>query len=436
MSIIKENLFFRKKSFKLFYIFFILFFLNLFFYMYLSLSAENLEALKNDYNLFFTEYQNQAKSNITVANRYLYDYVKIAIYLNKENEAISFLKQNFLNNISKYNPFFIQNLGDAFFNLKDLENSKKSYLTLINNLYNSDINSISNISKKIISDTFFKLSNIEYLNGNIVNYFNYLNSSIKFDPDYYSILKKKITLLKDSFIFYQNNYNFDNFNEINKIINKEIYDKPLKDSKDTKDFKDYLKNDDILFLLADLYYNLYIISFNDSYKNKAIEYINNLKNKNNKDIYYLLINLESDEDKKIEIIKDLINKFDNIDPYFYELLADYYYKKQDFDNSIYYYLKLVSIIPTKKEALYRISYIYYNKKDFLNALNYINLAIRLDDNPDYYYFKGEILLALNNLNEALISFQLAYDKYSDVSYKAKALTKIKDIQNIIKNNKN
>lgn len=131
----------------------------------------------------------------------------------------------------------------------------------------------------------------------------------------------------------------------------------------------------------------------------------------------------------------MISKFDNIDPYFYEQLADYYYKNQDFDNAIYYYLKLVNIIPTKKEALYKISYIYYNKKDFINALNYINLAIKLDDNPDYYYFKGEILLALDNLDEALKNFQLAYDKYLDITSKAKALTKIKDIQNIIKNNK-
>ncbi|MCX7870063.1 MAG: hypothetical protein N2485_00570 [bacterium] len=434
MNNIQKKWFFKK--YNLFYLFIVLFFLNLFFYIFVSLALENLEALKNDYNSFFIEYQNQSKSNITIANKYLYDYVKIAIYLNKENQAIDFLKQNFLTNISKYNPFFIQSLGDAFFILNDLESSKKSYLTLINNLYNPDIGSISDTSKKMISNTFLKLSNIEYLNGNIPNYFNYLKDSIKFDTNYYSILKKKITLLKDSFIFYQNNYNLDNFNQINQIIEKEIYDLSFNSLKDSNDFRNnILKNDEILFLLADLYYNLYIMTFNDFYKSKALEFINNIKNKNNKEVYYLLINLESDEDKKIEIIKDLISKFDNIDPYFYEQLADYYYKNQDFDNAIYYYLKLVNIIPTKKEALYKISYIYYNKKDFINALNYINLAIKLDDNPDYYYFKGEILLALDNLDEALKNFQLAYDKYLDITSKAKALTKIKDIQNIIKNNK-
>jgi tetratricopeptide (TPR) repeat protein len=150
-----------------------------------------------------------------------------------------------------------------------------------------------------------------------------------------------------------------------------------------------------------------------------------------------LINLEDNEDKKIEIIKQLVLKFKDVDPSFYEQLGDYYYKNQDLNNALDYYLKLVSIIPTKKTVLFKIANIYYNKNDFSNALNYINLAIKLDDNPDYYYFKGEILLALNELNQALESFKLAYDKYNDISLKAKALTKIKNTQDLInKINKN
>lgn len=403
-----------------------LFIINLLFFIFKLFALENLDS--NNYSSFFKEYQKQAKSDINIANKYLYDYVKIAIYLNKQEEAINFLKSFLNENNTNYNPFFLKNLADSFFVLNDLESSKKACLNLINILYNSEegksLNSISNSSKSIISNSFLKLANIEYLNGNINNYFKYLKNSIYFDNDYYSILKKKIMYLKDWFIFYSSAYNFNDVNKIQQIINNEIYDQNI---------KKIIFTDDILFSLADLYYILYITSLNDFYKSKALEYINNIKNRrNNIEIYYLLINLEDNEDKKVEIIKEVLEKFNNVDPYFYEQLGDYYYKNQDFDNAINYYLKLINIIPTKKDVLYKIAFVYYNKKEFSKALDYINLAIKLDDNPDYYYFKGEILLALNDLENALKSFEKAYENYSDISLKAKSLTKIKDIKNKLK----
>ena len=407
-----------------------LFVISLLLYIFKSFALENLENLKNNFEKFFIEYQNQAKDDLNVANKYLYDYVNIAIKLNKQQEASSFLR-NFLDS---YNPFFLKNLADSLFILNDFNNSKKAYLNLINLLYNPNINSISDNSKNIISYAYFKLSNIEYINGNITNYFKYLKDSIYFDRDYYSVLKKKIIFLKDSFIFNQNNYDLNDFDKIEQIISNEIYDKnKIYDSKNQKiEF-----SDEILLYLTDLYYNLYLFSFNDFYKSKALDYLNKIKNKNNTEYYYLLINLEDNEDKKIEIIKQLVLKFKDVDPSFYEQLGDYYYKNQDLNNALDYYLKLVNIIPTKKTVLFKIANIYYNKNDFLNALNYINLAIKLDDNPDYYYFKGEILLALNELTQALESFKLAYDKYNDISLKAKALTKIKNTQDLInKINKN
>ncbi|MGC8814666.1 MAG: tetratricopeptide repeat protein [bacterium] len=394
-----------------------LFIINLIFLVFKLFALESLENLKNNYDSFFKEYQNQAKTDINIANKYLYDYVKIAIYLNKQEEAANFLRS--LINKNNYNPFFLQNLANSFFILNDLESSKKTYLNLIDLLYNSDINSISSSSKDIISNSFLKLANIEYINGNINNYFKYLKNSIYFDSDYYSVLKKKIMYLKDWVIFNSFNYDLNDVNKIQQIINNEIYDKNINEINLT---------DDILFSLADLYYSLYITSLNDFYKLKALEYINNIKNKNNIEIYYLLINLEDNEEKRIEIIKQVLDKFNNVDPYFYEQLGDYYYKKQDFDDAINYYLKLINAIPTKKDILYKIAYIYYNKKEMIKALNYINLALKLDDNPDYYYFKGEILLALNDLDNALQSFELAYEKYSDISLKAKSLVKIKDIK--------
>jgi len=407
-----------------------LFVISLFLYIFKSFALENLENLKNNFEQFFKEYQNQAKYDLNIASKYLYDYVNIAIYLNKQQEASNFLK-SFLNN---YNPFFLKNIADSLFILNDFDSSKKAYLNLINLLYNPNINSISYNSKNIISYAFFKLSNIEYINGNINNYFEYLKNSIYFDGDYYSALKKKIIFLKDSFIFNQDNYNLNDFNKIDQMINNEVYNQDkIYNSKNQK----MELSDEVLLSLADLYYNLYIFSFNDFYKSKALDYLNKIKIKNSTEYYYLLINLEDNEDKRIEIIKELVIKFKDLDPSFYEQLGDYYYKKQDLNNALDYYLKLVNIIPTKKDILYKIANIYYNKKDFWNALNYINLAIKLDDNPDYYYFKGEILLALNKLENALESFKLAYDKYTDISLKAKARTKIKDTQNLIdKVNKN
>jgi len=340
-----------------------LFVISLLLYIFKAFALENLENLKNNFEKFFMEYQNQAKYDLNVANKYLYDYVNIAIYLNKQQEACKFLK-DFLNS---YNPFFLKNLADSLFILNDFDNSKKAYLNLINLLYNPNINPISANSKNIISHAYFKLSNIEYINGDITNYFKYLKNSIYFDRDYYSALKKKIIFLKDSFIFNQNNYDLNDFDKIEQIISNEIYNQnKIYDSKNKK----IELSDEILLYLSDLYYNLYLFSFNDFYKSKALDYLTKIKNKNNTEYYYLLINLEDNEDKKIEIIRELVLKFKDVDPSFYEQLGDYYYKNQDLNNALNYYLKLVNIIPTKKTVLFKIANIYYNKNDFLNALSY------------------------------------------------------------------
>ncbi|MGB9638727.1 MAG: hypothetical protein ACPL1F_05475, partial [bacterium] len=231
-----------------------LFIINLIFLVFKLFALESLENLKNNYDSFFKEYQNQAKTDINIANKYLYDYVKIAIYLNKQEEAANFLRS--LINKNNYNPFFLQNLANSFFILNDLESSKKTYLNLIDLLYNSDINSISSSSKDIISNSFLKLANIEYINGNINNYFKYLKNSIYFDSDYYSVLKKKIMYLKDWFIFNSFNYDLNDVNKIQQIINDQIFSKNINEINLT---------DDILFSLADLYYSLYITSLNDFY---------------------------------------------------------------------------------------------------------------------------------------------------------------------------
>lgn len=234
--------------------------------------------------------------------------------------------------------------------------------------------------------------------------------------------------LKDSFILSQDQYDLQDFKKINEIINNEvinlIYNNSFQLNQEQKD--------DILLSVVDLYYNLYLFSSVDFYKEKALEYINNISNKKNSQIYYILINLEENEDKKISLLKELCSKFDNVDPYYYEQLGDYYYNIKDFSNAMNYYFKVINLIPTKKEILYRISWIYYINKDYSSSLNYIDLALKLEDNPDYYYLKGEVLLALNRLEEALQNFNLAYQKYSDLSSKAKASRKIRDIEKQIK----
>jgi len=65
-------------------------------------------------------------------------------------------------------------------------------------------------------------------------------------------------------------------------------------------------------------------------------------------------------------------------------------------------------LPENRLVLESRGKVYYDKKDYLKALEDFNNSIRIDStSADIYYHRGMTLLQLNNVNEALEDFTLA-----------------------------
>lgn len=146
-------------------------------------------------------------------------------------------------------------------------------------------------------------------------------------------------------------------------------------------------------------------------------------------------------------IKDLLKKH-NLNPYFYEALAEIYFKKGDFASSISSYQKAISIKPKNFNFLFGMAESQFANKNFSLAIKFMNEAFTLEPyNPlvpyklanyhsakseiypaKIYFLESEILrqnyskakFLLRNLNEDLKSNNIKLNdfyskKISDIS---------------------
>jgi len=93
-------------------------------------------------------------------------------------------------------------------------------------------------------------------------------------------------------------------------------------------------------------------------------------------------------------------------------------------------MEVISLNPKSDEALFELAEYFFDKEDYINALNYIEKAIELNKNPfDYFVNKGVILIELKRLKDAENVFKniLKYDDKNKISLQL--LGYISSIQN-------
>ena len=99
----------------------------------------------------------------------------------------------------------------------------------------------------------------------------------------------------------------------------------------------------------------------------------------------------SDEKKALDNFLEAYKKsdFKHI-PSIYNI-ADYYYKKENFENSFKYFKILVELDTNNHDAYYRLGELEYKMKEYEQALNHLKSAIKLDNkNKDYHILTAKI----------------------------------------------
>lgn len=126
----------------------------------------------------------------------------------------------------------------------------------------------------------------------------------------------------------------------------------------------------------------YITAISVSNTNSAMEYVNfiyssNTNSANNiNSMAWVLVYLEIDIDRGIELAKNAIKK-ESKSPHYLDTLGFGYYKKKNYDGALKQLLKAALYVDdnSKAEIYLHIADAYYDKNDFKNALKYYRKSI-------------------------------------------------------------
>lgn len=102
-------------------------------------------------------------------------------------------------------------------------------------------------------------------------------------------------------------------------------------------------------------------------------------------------------------------------PFLYSIAAYYHSKNKNIDKAIYYYNKHIELVPDFADTYIALAQIYKDeKKDYQKAIDYLKIAINLDpDIYEPYYMLGNLLVDLQNYDQAKGIFQKAVNKFPD-----------------------
>lgn len=126
----------------------------------------------------------------------------------------------------------------------------------------------------------------------------------------------------------------------------------------------------------------YITAMSVSNTNSAMEYVNfiyssNTNSANNiNSMAWVLVYLEIDIDKGVELAKNAVKK-ESKSPHYLDTLGFGYYKKKNYDGALKQLLKAALYVDdnSKAEIYLHIADAYYDKNDFKNALKYYRKSI-------------------------------------------------------------
>lgn len=104
--------------------------------------------------------------------------------------------------------------------------------------------------------------------------------------------------------------------------------------------------------------------------------------------------------------------------YLYELMANVYEDKNDFDSALMFYKKALKFDRYDDNLLLNISYCYSKLDDYKLADSYADLAIELNEKSAYsYYRKGNIMLSVERYDAAAEAFKKSVElEPDDVDY--------------------
>ncbi len=136
------------------------------------------------------------------------------------------------------------------------------------------------------------------------------------------------------------------------------------------------------------------------------------KNTGNPDLYFERAKLFYDRknyDGSIEDIQSAM-RIDSLNPKYYHLLADVYMDYYQSRRALFTMKELVKIYPERSESLLKLAEIQFILKKYLESINSINKAIKVDrENANAYLLLGMNFREQGNFKQALNSFQTAVE---------------------------
>ncbi|MCX7972612.1 MAG: tetratricopeptide repeat protein [bacterium] len=361
------------------------------------LFAEN-----NKINELVTKMENYYNTNnIAELEKTLDLATKYSINNNLNKQLIELIKQKLLTK-NYLNPLLKEKIADSLFNLGDLKLSKNLYEELT-----KYINPNNELSSSILARIYFKISQIELLEGSLQKYLDYLNKSYIYENNPENKVNLKTQIIKDEI-------NYLNIDQ-DKVI-EELYEllNQLKLLPNDKKEKVYIS-------IAEIYQALKLNEKAELVIEKIISKYGSL------DSLLAQLYYEKDPQKKKEILLKIVREYQNIDPYYIEELADMYLREGDLQKAKELYIKVINQMPTKHEALYKLAQIFFTEKNIQSAQKFIDLAIKQVDNPQYFELAGDIYKEIDK-NKAQELYQKAYELYQDISQKAKVRIKINELK--------
>jgi len=122
--------------------------------------------------------------------------------------------------------------------------------------------------------------------------------------------------------------------------------------------------------------------------------------------------MSKDKEKGLNMIKKAIVNGKYVSKYSVLAYANICIKEEDYDEAIDILRPLISCFPHSRTFNWTLLKAYYGKEEYRNALNIADKLIMISSSNNYSkfeanYYRAEILLELNRLDEALVSVENA-----------------------------
>ena len=164
---------------------------------------------------------------------------------------------------------------------------------------------------------------------------------------------------------------------------------------------------DSTFAMA--YYRLAAGTWDEELLAKAVEYSNNVSQKEKHYIKSLEANISGNETEYIEELKKIIKRYPDEKEAFYEL-GSYYKNRGEYEEAVRYFNKAIELDPLYKLAYNQLAYAYNDIGNFEKSIWAINKYVSLaPDEPNPYDTRGDLYARNGKLDQAIESYNKALE---------------------------